>query len=86
VDSSEPATDTDDDQYASSDDAAESGTSDAICGDDLYVNSDGDCVHRPVAAATAPERASAQCNDGTYSFSEHRQGTCSHHGGVAEWL
>jgi hypothetical protein len=28
----------------------------------------------------------ALCNDGTYSYSTHRQGTCSHHGGVAQWL
>lgn len=26
---------------------------------------------------------SAQCNDGTYSYSQHRSGTCSHHGGIA---
>jgi 5-methylcytosine-specific restriction endonuclease McrA len=26
------------------------------------------------------------CRDGTYSFSAHRSGTCSHHGGVAKWL
>lgn len=30
--------------------------------------------------------ASARCLDGTLSFSAHRQGTCSHHGGVAAWL
>jgi hypothetical protein len=30
--------------------------------------------------------ASAQCVDGTYSWSSHRQGTCSWHGGVARWL
>lgn len=30
--------------------------------------------------------ASAICNDGTLSYSEHRKGTCSHHGGVKEWL
>ncbi len=30
--------------------------------------------------------ASAICSDGTCSYSAHRQGTCSHHGGVAEWL
>jgi hypothetical protein len=24
--------------------------------------------------------------DGTYSFSQSRRGTCSHHGGVAKWL
>ena len=28
----------------------------------------------------------AQCKDGTYSYSQHHQGTCSHHGGVARWL
>ncbi|MET8018388.1 DUF3761 domain-containing protein [Streptomyces decoyicus] len=34
----------------------------------------------------APAGASAQCNDGTYSYSGHRRGTCSHHHGVAVWL
>jgi hypothetical protein len=34
----------------------------------------------------APAGASAQCRDGTYSFSRSRRGTCSHHGGVARWL
>jgi hypothetical protein len=34
----------------------------------------------------APAGATARCNDGTYSFSQHRRGTCSHHGGVAVWL
>ncbi len=33
-----------------------------------------------------PPGATARCKDGTYSFSQTRQGTCSHHGGVAEWL
>jgi len=28
----------------------------------------------------------AICNDGTYSYSKHCQGTCSHHGGVREWI
>jgi hypothetical protein len=32
-----------------------------------------------------PYGASAQCSDGTYSFSAHRRGTCSHHGGVSVW-
>lgn len=27
----------------------------------------------------------AQCVDGTYSYSQNRQGTCSHHNGVAIW-
>lgn len=30
--------------------------------------------------------ATAICRDGTYSYSQHRSGTCSHHGGVAQWL
>ncbi|HEY4869615.1 MAG TPA: DUF3761 domain-containing protein [Candidatus Dormibacteraeota bacterium] len=29
--------------------------------------------------------ASAICNDGTWSYSAHRSGTCSHHGGVNWW-
>lgn len=28
----------------------------------------------------------AICNDGTASYSQHRSGTCSHHGGVGQWL
>lgn len=35
---------------------------------------------------TAPLGATAECNDGTYSFSQNRRGTCSHHGGVRRWL
>jgi Protein of unknown function (DUF3761) len=52
------------------------------CGTDYYRNSDGQCVHRP---ADRPAGATARCKDGTYSYSTHRQGTCSHHGGVAVW-
>ena len=33
-----------------------------------------------------PAGASAICWDGTYSFSQSRRGTCSHHGGVKIWL
>jgi hypothetical protein len=29
--------------------------------------------------------ATAICNDGTCSYSQHRSGTCSHHGGVRQW-
>ena len=58
----------------------------SVCGADSYISSSGHCVHRPVRAPKAPAGASARCRDGTYSFSEHRRGTCSYHGGVAEWL
>jgi len=53
-----------------------------------YVNVDGQWVPSPVKTADgqAPAGATAKCRDGTFSFSQHRQGTCSHHGGVAEWL
>jgi Protein of unknown function (DUF3761) len=33
-----------------------------------------------------PTGATAQCRDGSYSYSQHHRGTCSHHGGVARWL
>ena len=35
--------------------------------------------------ASARAGATAKCKDGTYSHSKHHTGTCSHHGGVAEW-
>ncbi len=51
-----------------------------------YINSDGNYVQSPVHADAPPAGATAQCGDGSYSFSQHRSGTCSHHGGVARWL
>jgi len=36
--------------------------------------------------STAPAGATARCRDGTYSYSQNHRGTCSHHGGVAQWL
>lgn len=56
------------------------------CDADYYRNSDGKCVHRPQHAAAQPAGATARCTDGTYSFSQNRRGTCSGHGGVAQWL
>jgi hypothetical protein len=58
----------------------------AACGASQYRNVDGVCVNRPVAAPGPPAGATAKCKDGTYSFSQHRSGTCSGHGGVAVWL
>jgi hypothetical protein len=53
-----------------------------------YVNEDGVAVHAPAHSKTdaPPAGATAKCRDGTYSFSQHHSGTCSHHGGVANWL
>lgn len=52
---------------------------------DYYKNSDGNSVHSPENSNNIPAGATAQCVDGTYSFSQHRSGTCSHHGGVQIW-
>ncbi|MGF6780650.1 hypothetical protein P3T21_005880 [Paraburkholderia sp. GAS334] len=53
-----------------------------------YQNHDGATVHAPARSLSGavPEGASARCRDGTYSFSRHHSGTCSRHGGVADWL
>lgn len=53
-----------------------------------YRNVSGHTVHSPAhtVSGRAPAGASARCGDGSYSFSEHHRGTCSHHGGVTSWL
>lgn len=38
------------------------------------------------SSAGAPAGATAKCKDGTYSMSAHHSGSCSHHGGVAQFL
>jgi hypothetical protein len=50
---------------------------------DTYTNVDGNQVERPDGSSAG---ASAKCNDGSYSHSQHRSGTCSGHGGVDQWL
>src|ERR1700722_346347 len=52
-----------------------------------YVNKSGQEVHSPAKTknGSVPTGASARCVDGTYSFSRHHSGTCSRHGGGAEW-
>ena len=56
------------------------------CTNGSYVNSAGNTVCSPETSTSTPAGATARCNDGTYSFSQSRRGTCSFHGGVAEWL
>lgn len=67
------------------------------CGEGHYRNSAGRCIPSPqppqpapggrgLVGPTVPAGATARCRDGTYSFSQSRSGTCSGHGGVAEWL
>ena len=60
--------------------------SEFLSNDNSYVNVDNEVVHSPAYAPSVPSGASAVCRDGTYSFSRHRSGTCSGHGGVARWL
>lgn len=57
-----------------------------LSNNNYYTNTAGNTVHSPAYSSSGvPAGASAQCRDGTYSFSQSRRGTCSHHGGVAEW-
>ena len=59
----------------------------ALSNNRSYTNSDGQQVHSPAySSGGIAAGATAVCGDGTYSFSQHRQGTCSHHGGVSRWL
>jgi hypothetical protein len=53
------------------------------CKRGYYRNSSGRCIRRP---GRDPAGATARCRDGTYSYSQHASGTCSHHGGVARWI
>ncbi len=50
-----------------------------------YTNVYGRRVQSPTRYSSRPAGATALCNDGTYSFSQSRRGTCSHHGGVSVW-
>src|SRR5882757_5517796 len=43
-------------------------------------------VKRSENCSAAPQGATAQCRDETYSFSKSRRGTSSHHAGVVKWL
>ena len=54
------------------------------CTNGTYVNSAGSTACRPSSDNTGG--ATAICKDGTYSYSQSRSGTCSHHGGVKTWL
>ncbi|MEE4418322.1 DUF3761 domain-containing protein [Streptomyces bugieae] len=67
------------------DGSSDSGSSSLTGGSD----SSGDESSSSASSAGSPQApagATAQCNDGSYSYSAHRRGTCSHHRGVAVWL
>jgi hypothetical protein len=63
--------------------AQHSQTAVVACKTGYYLNVSGHCVHSPSTSAAG---ATARCRDGTYSYSEHASGTCSHHGGVSRWI
>jgi len=58
-----------------------------LSNNNYYTNSDGNQVHSPAYSNSdsVPAGATALCADGTYSFSQHHRGTCSHHWGVVQW-
>jgi hypothetical protein len=39
----------------------------------------------PIVGITSGAGPTAICRDGTYSYSQTHEGTCSHHGGVSSW-
>jgi len=49
-----------------------------------YTNVDQVEVQSPTQYHSVPPGVCAVCRDGSYSFSRHRQGTCSRHGGVSK--
>nr|WP_235848189.1 DUF3761 domain-containing protein [Mycolicibacterium holsaticum] len=53
------------------------------CPSGYYENVDNQCVPLPGNDSSG---ATALCEDGSYSYSRNRSGTCSGHGGVARWL
>ncbi len=54
------------------------------CNNNYYVNSSGRLVHSP-SCGEEHQKRTAECRDGSVSYSEHRRETCSYHGGVAHW-
>lgn len=70
----------------STDSSVEAYSNSELSNDNYYTNTAGNKVHSPAYSESIPIGATAQCRDWTYSFSQSRRGTCSHHGGVAEWL
>jgi Protein of unknown function (DUF3761) len=57
-----------------------------VCNNRHYVNSSGHLVHSPSCGnESEPPQHTATCRDGSISYSEHHSGTCSGHGGVAQW-
>ena len=54
------------------------------CNNRYYVNVSGHIVHSPSCGQEHLKRT-AECRDGSVSYSEHHRGTCSDHGGLSHW-
>jgi Protein of unknown function (DUF3761) len=50
------------------------------------VAADKTTMPGPASTGAASAKATANCKDGTLSYSLQRSGACSHHGGVASWM
>jgi hypothetical protein len=69
------------------DEPSEDSRGESECTNGTYINSSGNTVCKPEESSSGvPAGATAECEDGTFSFSEHHSGTCSYHGGVKRWL
>jgi hypothetical protein len=68
--------------------SAETASTTTLSNDHYYTNVSGTSVHSPAYSnnGCSAAGATAECGDGTCSFSQHHSGTCSHHGGVSLWL
>jgi tetratricopeptide (TPR) repeat protein len=51
-----------------------------------YLQSSKKTVDSKPKAKAPPAGATAECEDNTFSYSSHRRGACSNHGGVKRWL
>jgi hypothetical protein len=63
--------------YADAGGSSSGGSSGATCAPHTVGTCAADSPH--------PAGATAKCNDGSYSYSAHFSGTCSHHKGVRYW-
>jgi hypothetical protein len=86
--SSTPAQDTVSNTQSVDSSSNQNNTNNTLSNDNYYTNVNDTSVHDPAYSQNgeAPDGASAECSDGSYSFSQNHSGTCSHHGGVSEWL
>ncbi|MFH8223914.1 DUF3761 domain-containing protein [Streptomyces sp. NPDC018057] len=67
-------------------DASGGGSNVSTGGSDSSDDDSGSSSSSGGSQDETPVGATAQCRDGSFSYSAHRRGTCSHHGGVAVWL